>query len=101
MRLDPRIIEMTKTWRPYTFDEFVDKFQVGRIIRYRAKEQPYIEIIETLSVMRLNRLYKDVSVRLSGGIYDPYGLFEEFEIFEPEDPLNPTAKDWKPFGVKE
>ena len=87
-------------YRAFTFDEFLDKFQVGQVIRYRSKSQPYIDILESLSVMRINRLHKDISVRLSVGIYDPQGLFEEFEIFEPEDPLNPTAKDWKPFGVK-
>ena len=88
-------------YRAFTFDEFLDKFQVGQVIRYRSKSQPHIDILESLSVMRINHPYMEVSVRLSVGDYDPQGLFEEFEIFEPEDPLNPTVKDWKPFGVKE
>lgn len=88
-------------YRAFTFDEFLDKFQVGQVIRYRLKSQPHIDILETLSVLRINHPYMEVSVRLSVGNYEPQGLFEEFEIFEPEDPLNPTAKDWKPFGTKD
>lgn len=88
-------------YRAFTFDEFLDKFQVGQVIRYRLKSQPHIDILESISVLRINHPYMEVSVRLSVGNYDPQGLFEEFEIFEPEDPLNPTAKDWKPFGTKD
>lgn len=83
--------------RPYTFDEFFVKFQVGDKIRYRKKDNPDYDIIEVLSVMRISQKHKEISVRLSGGDYDLQGLFDTFEIFEP----GVMGTMFKPFGVEE
>lgn len=84
-------------WRPYTFEEFLARFQVGERIRYRKKDNPDYEIIEVLSVMRISQKNSEISVRLSCGDYDLQGLFDTFEIFDCES----SSADFTPFGVLE
>ena len=84
-------------WRPYTFEEFLARFQVGERIRYRKKDNPDYDIIEVLSVMRISQKHNEISVRLSCGDYDLQGLFDTFEIFDCES----SSADFTPFGVKE
>lgn len=90
-------VKQEEHWRPYTFEEFLARFQVGERIRYRKKDNPDYEIIEVLSVMRISQKHSEISVRLSCGDYDLQGLFDTFEIFDCES----SNADFTPFGVKE
>ena len=93
-------VKQEEHWRPYTFEEFLARFQVGERIRYRKKDNPDYDIIEVLSVMRINQKNNEISVRLSCGDYDLQGLFDTFEIFEIFD-CESSSADFTPFGVKE
>ena len=85
---------ITKKYRPYTIDEFYERFSMGQPIRYRRKGDVLVRCLI------LNR-YADSERDAEGTIYIgdiPYTLDELFSKYEWQEHY---TEDFKPFGVEE
>ena len=81
---------ITKEYRPYTIDEFYERFQMGEPIRYRRKGDVLVRCLI------LNR-YADSegTVYIGNILYTLDELFNRYEWYED------YTEDFKPFGVEE
>ena len=77
-----------KKYRPYTLDEFVNKYSLGDEIIMRSKDNPTVKHVLFVEYEE----GKD-DVRLGQCWYTFMILFNNYEIY--------TGKGWKPFGVEE
>ena len=80
-------------YRPYTKDEFLNKFECGKPIIIRHKDDHINVFIETLSSVRIDNFMDEVHVRLYEGIVDLQKLFDEYE-------WQKSNGDWQSFGIK-
>lgn len=84
--------EPEKKYRPYTKHEFLNKFECGKPINIRRKDD-YIDLfIETMPSVKIDNLSDDVYVRLFEGVFNLKRLFDEFE-------WQKSNGEWQPFGV--
>ena len=81
-------------YRPYTKHEVLSKFECGKPIIIRHKDDHINMFIETLSSIRIDNFMDEVHVRLYSGIVDLQKLFDEFEWQQ-------SNGEWQPFGIKE
>lgn len=84
-----------KKFRPYTLEEFEDKFPVGRPIKFRVKAVPRPELFLFQNDTSRNTQIANVYVYVSTFQYDFDWLFEECELYDD------STRAWKPFGVEE
>lgn len=87
-------VMIEKKYRPYTKDEFLNKFECGKPITIRHKDDHINVFIETLSSVRIDNYMDDVHIHLYEGIVDLERLFNEFE-------WQKSNGEWQPFGVLE
>lgn len=89
------IKESEKKYRPYTADEFIDKFEfwIGRVIRVRDKKSEYARTqYEYKTVFTgYRQCIGGIEVFLNGKWYTMHTLLGSFEYME--------NNEWKPFGV--
>lgn len=87
--------EPEKKYRPYTADEFIDKFEfwIGRVIRVRDKKSEYARTqYEYKTVFTgYRQCIGGIEVFLNGKWYTMHTLLGSFEYME--------NNEWKPFGV--
>lgn len=83
--------EPEKKFRPYTKDEFLNKFECGKPIIIRHKDDHINMFIETMSSVRIDNYMDDVYVRLYERVFDLKELFDEFE-------WQKSNGEWQPFG---
>lgn len=81
-----------KKYRPYTKHEFLNKFECGKPINIRRKDDDINLFIETMPSVKIDNLCDDVHVRLFEGIFNLKRLFDEFE-------WQKSNGEWQPFGV--
>ena len=81
-------------YRPYTKHEFLNKFECGKPINIRRKDDYINFFIETMPSVKIDNLSDDVHVRLFEGIFNLKRLFDEFEWQQ-------SNGEWQPFGVLE
>lgn len=81
-------------YRPYTKDEFLDKFECGKPVNIRHKDDHINVFIETMSSVRIDNYMDNVYVRLYERVFDLEELFDEFE-------WQKSNGEWHPFGVEE
>lgn len=80
--------EPEKTYRPFTLDEFVNKFSLGDEIILKQKENGkifhkiFMEFEENVNDIRVGSIW-----------YSFQMLFVNYELY--------TSEGWKPFGVEE
>ena len=86
--------ESEKKYRPYTKHEFLNKFECGKPINIRRKDDYINLFIETMPSVKIDNLCDDVYVRLFEGIFNLKRLFDEFE-------WQKSNGEWQPFGVEE
>lgn len=86
--------EPEKKYRPYTKHEFLNKFECGKPINIRRKDDYINFFIETMPSVKIDNLSDDVHVRLFEGIFNLKRLFDEFE-------WQKSNGEWQPFGVLE
>lgn len=86
-----------KRYRPYTLMEFIDKFTVGRPIKYRSKDEAGREHYLMLLGFWLTTGKDQTIPYISIGNFK-YTLQELFEEYEWQ---NHYTEDFKPFGVEE
>lgn len=72
----------------------MSKFECGKPINIRHKDDHINVFIETLSSVKVDNFMDEVHVRLYEGIVDLQKLFDEFEWQQ-------SNGDWEPFGIKE
>lgn len=83
-----------KRYRPYTIDEFYERFSIGQPIRYRRKGDVLVRCL-------ILNGYADSKRDAEGTIYIgdiPYALDELFNKYEWHEHY---TDDFKPFGVEE
>lgn len=85
--------ESESKYRPYTRYEFLKKFECGKPITIRYKDDCINIFIETMSSIRIDNFMDDVHVRIFGGVVNLKRLFEEFEWQQ-------SNGSWEPFGVR-
>ena len=81
-----------KKYRPYTKHEFLNKFECGKPINIRRKDDYINFFIETMPSVKIDNLSDDVHVRLFEGIFNLKRLFDEFE-------WQKSNGEWHPFGI--
>lgn len=81
-----------KKYRPYTKHEFLNKFECGKPINIRRKDDYINFFIETMPSVKIDNLSDDVHVRLFEGIFNLKRLFDEFEWQD-------SNGNWHPFGI--
>ena len=84
--------EPEKKYRPYTKHEFLNKFECGKPINIRRKDDYINLFIETMPSVKIDNLSDDVHVRLFEGIFNLKRLFDEFE-------WQKSNGEWQPFGM--
>lgn len=84
-----------KKFRPYTLEEFEDKFPAGRPIKFRVKAAPRPELFLFQNDTSRNTQIANVCVYLRPFRYDFDWLFNECELYDD------STRVWKPFGVEE
>lgn len=86
--------EPEKKYRPYTLDEFVNKYSLGDEIILKIKANNRIEhklfIEYTEDAKNINTR---MNICLGGFYYSLKDLFDKSELY--------TSEGWKPFGVEE
>ena len=87
-----------KTWRPFTLEEFLEKFKIQNVTTYRHKnsiaEYGYIFSGYFSGEIAIVAIADDGTIKITiGDNCTLKNLFDEFEFLENDD--------WKPFGVKE
>lgn len=85
--------EPEKKYRPYTKHEFLNKFECGKPINIRRKDDYINFFIETMPSVKIDNLCDDVHVRLFEGIFNLKRLFDEFE-------WQKGNGEWVPFGIE-
>ena len=91
------VIQKEKEFRPYTLEEFSEKFTIGRPVKFRKKGDVKSEQLLILNGYR-NGLYNDQMVTWIYFGPFAYTLVELFEDFEWQAYYN---EDFEPFGVEE
>lgn len=83
-------VDCACSFRAYTKDEFLAKYKVGDVIRYRRFE----DNIEKISMFtRFELCSDDVLIDFDRFTLNLEDMFCSFEVFE--------NNEWKPFGVKD
>ena len=78
-------------FRPYTDEEFLTLFDLGKFHSIRIVDKPYTRVVITGTYSKGGILYISLSNNESG--YGVLWLFKHCEYF--------NGEEWKPFGIKE
>lgn len=81
-----------KKIRPYTLEEFCDKFPIGRPIEFKAKETDGVRL--RLALLGYREYSEGANIYIGPYYYDLEELFEDYE-------LKDENGNWTPFGVEE
>ena len=91
---EDKLESIEKKYRPFTLDEFVNKYSLGDEIILRIKENNKIEhklFIEYIEDAK--NINTRMNICLGGFYYSFKELFDKSELY--------TSEGWKPFGVEE
>ena len=91
------VVPKEEQFRPYTLEEFTDKFTMGKPIMIRKKGEPESEQFLILNGFR-NGLYNDQMVTW---IYFGPFAYTLIELFEDYEWKERYLDDFEPFGVEE
>ena len=94
---DEDLLPPAEEYRPFNLQEFVNKFDVGKVVCFRHKiRKESDKAVFAPSVRALVtsiEYYKDPTIRIGEYWYSLERLFEDFELYD-------KALGWIPFGVK-
>lgn len=82
-----------KKYRPYTLEEFMTIFPIGRPIEFKAKETDGVRL--RLALLGYREYSEGANIYIGPYYYDLEELFEDYEWHED------ATGDWVPFGVEE
>lgn len=82
-----------KKYRPYTLEEFMTIFPIGRPIEFKAKETDGVRL--RLALLGYREYSEGANIYIGPYYYDLEALFEDYEWHED------ATGDWVPFGVEE
>lgn len=95
---DEDLLPEEEEYRPFTLEEFVNKFDVGEIVCFRNKEATdtdnsfYTPSVRTM-VMAIEYYHNDPLILMRNRWYSLGRLFEDYELYD-------KALGWIPFGAK-
>ena len=95
---ESELLPKEKKYRPYTLEEFCDKFTVGLPIKFRQKGKVGSERYLILNGYIHEQYYDEIITYISIGSGGGYSLQELFEEYEWQEHY---TEDFKPFGVEE
>lgn len=94
---DEDLLPPAEEYRPFNLQEFVNKFDVGKVVCFRHKIRKEMgKVAYTPSVRALItsiEYYNDPTIRIGDCWYTLERLFEDYELYD-------KALGWIPFGVK-
>lgn len=95
---DEDLLHLAEEYRPFTLEEFVNKFDVGKVICFRHKIRKEMDkvayapsvrgLVTSIEYHRDNPI-----IRIADTWYSLERLFEDYELYD-------KALGWIPFGVK-
>lgn len=94
---DEDLLPPAEEYRPFNLQEFVNKFDVGKVVCFRHKirnetdKKVYAPSIRAL--VTSIEYYNDPTIRIGDCWYTLERLFEDYELYD-------KALGWIPFGVK-
>lgn len=95
-----KVKKIEKKWRPYTLEEFLDKFLIGTQIKFRKKKELQIVVhgcgVLTGYSCNTNQVSEEDCFFVYLGVH-AYSLEVLFETYEWQD----ENGNWCPFGVEE
>ena len=94
---DEDLLPPAEEYRPFTLEEFVNKFDVGKVVCFRhkiRKEMDKVAYAPSVRGLVTSIEYCDNPIiRIADTWYSLERLFEDYELYD-------KALDWIPFGVK-
>lgn len=94
---DEDLLPPAEEYRPFNSQEFVNKFDVGKIVCFRHKIRKEMDKVayppSVRALVTSIEYYKDPTIRIGDCWYSLERLFEDYELYD-------NALGWIPFGVK-
>ncbi len=94
---DEDLLPPAEEYRPFNSQEFVNKFDVGKIVCFRHKIRKEMDKVayppSVRALVTSIEYYKDPTIRIGDCWYSLERLFEDYELYD-------KALGWIPFGVK-
>ena len=94
---DEDLLPPAEEYRPFKSQEFVNKFDVGKIVCFRHKIRKEMDKVayppSVRALVTSIEYYKDPTIRIGDCWYSLERLFEDYELYD-------KALGWIPFGVK-
>ena len=94
---DEDLLPPAEKYRPFNSQEFVNKFDVGKVVCFRHKIRKEMDKVAYAPSVRALitsiEYYNDPTIRIGDCWYSLERLFEDYELYD-------KALGWIPFGVK-
>ena len=94
---DEDLLPPAEEYTPFNSHEFLNKFDVGKIIRFRHKIRNEMDKVayppSVIALITSIEYYNDPTIRIGDCWYTLERLFEDYELYD-------KALGWIPFGVK-
>ena len=94
---DEDLLPPAEEYRPFKSQEFVNKFDVGKIVCFRHKIRKEMDKVayppSVRALVTSIEYYNDPTIRIGDCWYSLERLFEDYELYD-------KALGWIPFGVK-
>ena len=94
---DEDLLPPAEEYRPFDSHEFLNKFDVGKIIRFRHKIRKEMDKVayapSVIALITSIEYYNDPTIRIGDCWYSLERLFEDYELWD-------EKLGWIPFGVK-
>ena len=94
---DEDLLPPAEEYRPFNSQEFVNKFDVGKVVCFRHKIRKEMDKVayppSVRALVTSIEYYKDPTIRIGDCWYSLERLFEDYELYD-------KALGWIPFGVK-
>lgn len=94
---DEDLLPPAEEYRPFNAQEFVNKFDVGKVVCFRHKIRKEMDKVAYAPSVRALitsiEYYNDPTIRIGDCWYTLERLFEDYELYD-------KALGWIPFGVK-
>lgn len=94
---DEDLLPPAEEYRPFNSQEFVNKFDVGKVVCFRHKIRKEMDKVAYAPSVRALitsiEYYNDPTIRIGNCWYSLERLFEDYELYD-------KALGWIPFGVK-
>ena len=94
---DEDLLPPAEEYRPFNSQEFVNKFDVGKIVCFRHKIRKEMDKVayppSVRALVTSIEYYNDPTIRIGDCWYSLERLFEDYELYD-------NALGWIPFGVK-